>query len=166
MKKIISLIIIAMLCGVKMMAQTGKDVVIKAGTIVLLQSVNQVKAADVEEGQMVDFRVVRDIMVDDVCVIPTGTLVKGKVTEAKKSSLAGTKGRLSINISYLNLPSGMPIYFSNTDVRINGKNRTPLAVVTGLFIWPCIFIPGTKAVMPAGYEVQATIAANTPVTVK
>ncbi|MDE5985912.1 MAG: hypothetical protein K2H16_01325 [Prevotella sp.] len=105
-------------------------------------------------------------MVEDVCVIPTGTLMKGKVTEAKKISLAGTKGRLGINISYMNLSTETPVYFSNTDVRINGKNRTPLAVVTGLFIWPCIFIPGTKAVMPAGYEVQAMIAANTPVAVK
>lgn len=166
MKKLISFIFITMLSGGMMMAQTSKETVIKAGTIVLLQSVNQVKAADVEEGQMVDFRVVRDVIVDDICVISSGTLVKGKVTEAKKSSLAGTKGRLGINISYLNLPSGTPIYFSNTDVRIYGKNRTPLAVVTGIFVWPCIFIPGTKAVMPAGYEVQATIAANTTITGK
>lgn len=99
-----------------------------------------------------------------MCVIPSGTLVKGKVTEAKKSSLAGTKGRLSININSLNLTTGEPIYFSNTDVRIKGKNRTPLAVVTGLFIWPCIFIPGTKAVMPAGYEVQATVASNATIS--
>ncbi len=166
MKKIISLIIITMFCIGKIAAQAGKEVIVKAGTIVLLQSVNQVKAADVEEGQMVDFKVVQDVIVDDVCVIPSGTLVKGKVTEARKSSLAGTKGRLSINISYLNLQSGTPIYFSNTDVRIRGKNKTPLAVVTGLLIWPCIFIPGTKAVMPAGYEVQATIAANTAISVK
>ena len=51
-------------------------------------------------------------------------------------------------------------------MRVYGKNRTPLAVVTGIFIWPCLFIPGTKAVMPAGYEVQATVAANTVVTLK
>ena len=143
-----------------------KQVTIKAGTIIPLQSVNQVKAAGVEEGQMVDFQVVQDVKVDDVCVIPRGTLVKGKVSEARKSSLAGTKGRLVININSLNLPNGEPIFFSNTDVRIYGKNRTPLAVVTGLFVWPCIFIPGTKAVMPAGYEVQATVALNTTVTVK
>ena len=166
MKKIISFIIIIIFCIGKIQAQTDKEVVVKAGTIVLLQSVNQVKAADVEEGQMVDFRVVRDVLVDGICAIPSGTLVKGKVTEAKKSSLAGTKGRLGINISYLNLPSGTPIYFSNTDIHINGKNKTPLAVITGLFIWPCIFIPGTKAVMPVGYEVQATIAANATINGK
>ena len=143
-----------------------KQVTIKAGTIVPLQSVKQVKAADVSEGQTVDFQVVQDVNVDGVCAIPRGTLVKGKVAEARKSTVAGTKGRLVININSMNLPDGEPVFFSNTDVRVYGKNRTPLAVVTGLFVWPCIFIPGSKAVMPAGYEVQATVAANTTVTVK
>ena len=143
-----------------------KQVTIKAGTIVPLQSVKQVKAADVSEGQTVDFQVVQDVNVDGVCAIPRGTLVKGKVAEARKSTIAGTKGRLVININSMNLPDGEPVFFSNTDVRIYGKNRTPLAVVTGLFVWPCIFIPGSKAVMPAGYQVQATVAANTSVTVK
>ena len=82
----------------------------------------------------------------------------------RKSSLAGTKGRLGINISGLTLADGEQIFFSNTDVRISGKNRTPLAVVTGLLFWPCIFIPGTKAVMPAGYEVQGTVASTVSVT--
>ena len=149
-----------------LMASAQKQVTIKAGTIVPLQSVKQVKAADVSEGQTVDFQVVQDVNVDGVCAIPRGTLVKGKVAEASKSTVAGTKGRLVININNLNLPDGEPVYFSNTDVRIYGKNRTPLAVVTGLFVLPCIFIPGTKAVMPAGYEVQATVAANTTITVK
>ncbi len=161
MKKIIFISLI--LCGCSIFARATKNIVLKAGTIVPLQSVNQVKAADVQEGQLVDFKVAKDVKVNDVCVIPIGTLVKGKVTEAKKSSIAGTKGRLCINISSLILPSGDPIYFSNTDVRIYGKNRTPLAVAVGIFVWPCIFIPGSKAVMPAGYEVQATVAANTTV---
>lgn len=147
-------------------ASAQKQVTLKAGSIVPLQSVNQVKAADVSEGQTVDFQVVQDVNVDGVCVIPRGTLVKGKVAEARKSTVAGTKGRLVITINSLNLPDGEPVFFSNTDVRVYGKNRTPLAVATGIFLWPCLFIPGTKAVMPAGYEVQATVAANTVVNVK
>ena len=161
MKKIFSFVVASLLCTQFTFAQQEK--VSKAGTIVPLQSVNQVKAADVDEGQTVDFRVTQDIMVDGKCVIPRGYLVKGKVTEACKSSLAGTKG---INISSMNLPSGEPVFFTNTDVRINGKNRTPLAVVTGILLWPCIFIPGSKAVMPAGYDVQATVASNTTVSAK
>jgi len=100
--------------GVAASAQNEKSVVIKAGTIVPIQSVHSVKAADVEFGQTVDFKVVKDVMVDNVCAVPRGTL----------------------------------------------------AVVTGIFLWPCLFIPGTKAVMPAGYEVLATVASNTVVTLK
>ena len=144
--------------------QETKTVVIKAGTIIPLQAVNTVKAADVDEGNVVDFRVSQDVNVDGYCAISRGTLVKGKVTEARKSSIAGTKGRLGISISNLTLPSGEPLFFTNTDVHFKGKNRTPLAVVLGLFIWPCIFIPGSKAAMPAGYEVQATVASNTTVS--
>lgn len=143
-----------------------ESVTIKAGTIVPLQAVKQVKAADVNEGETVDFRVLRDVVVDGVIAIPQGSIAKGVVNEAKKSSLAGTKGRLVINISNLLLPSGEYLYFSNTAVRVYGKNRTPLAVITACFVWPCIFIPGTKAVMPEGYEVQATVAANTEVKIK
>lgn len=163
MKKVLLALTLVM---VSLTSFAQKQVTLKAGSIVPLQAINQVKAADVEEGQTVDFQVVQDVNVDGICAIPRGTLVKGKVSEARKSSLAGTKGRLVINISSMNLPNGEPVFFSNTDVRINGKNRTPLAVVTGLFFWPCIFIPGTKAVMPSGYEVQATVAANTTITVK
>ncbi len=163
MKKFLMSIAAVILCST---AVAQKQVVLKAGRIVPLQAVNQVKAADVSEGQTVDFQVEQDVNVDGVCVIPRGTIVKGKVSEAKKSTIAGTKGRLIININRLNLPDGEPVFFSDTDVRIYGKNRTPLAVVTCLFIWPCIFIPGTKAVMPAGYEVQATVATNTTISVK
>lgn len=146
-------------------AVAQKSVTVKGGTIVPLQAVKQVKAADVNEGETVDFRVVTDIIVDNNIAIPQGTIARGVVNEAKKSSLAGTKGRLVININNLILSSGQQIYFSNTAARIYGKNRTPLAVVTGLFVWPCIFIPGTKAVMPQGYEIQAVVAANTEVNI-
>ncbi|MBR2606737.1 MAG: hypothetical protein IKC70_02235 [Bacteroidaceae bacterium] len=163
MKKTISFLICMAMSISFAIAQ--KSVTIKAGTIVPLQAVKRVTAADVNEGETIDFRVISDIVVDNSIAISKGTLVKGVVNEAKKSSIAGTKGRLVINISNLILPSGEQIYFSNTAARLYGKNRTPLAVVTALFVWPCIFIPGTKAVMSAGFEVQAVVAANTEVKI-
>lgn len=73
-----------------------KEVTVKAGTIVPLQIVNPTKAADVQKGKKVAFRVSRDINIDGVTAIPYGTLVNGSVYEAKKSSWWGTKGRLGI----------------------------------------------------------------------
>ena len=91
--------------------------------------------------------------------------MKGLVVEAKKSTVAGTKGRLHIRINDMYLPSGDYITLTDGEVRIYGKNKTPLAVVLALLAWPCIFIPGTKAEMPEGYEVIATIPANYKVKV-
>ncbi len=162
MKKIFTLFVFLLSTA---LVSNAKTVVIKGGSIIPLQSVCQVKAADVQEGQLVDFCVQRDIIIDGVRVIQRGTVVQGKVAEAKKSSIAGTKGRLKIYINNMFLPSGDPLYFVNTQVSIYGKNRTPLSIITALFVWPCIFIPGSKAVMPEGYEVQAMVASNTEVNV-
>jgi hypothetical protein len=158
--------VVCLLSIFSVVSYAQKKVTLKTGTIIPLQSVRQVKAADVNEGEYVDFRVVNDIMVDNHVVIEKGSIVKGVVNEACKSTIAGTKGRLVININQITLASGEHVYCSNSAARIYGKNRTPLAVITGLFVWPCIFIPGTKAVMPEGYEVHAYVAANTEISVK
>lgn len=143
-----------------------RQVTVKAGTIIPLMSVNQVKAADVQEGQTVDFRVAQDVTIDGVCAVHQGTLVKGKVSEARKSTVGGTKGKLIITINGMTLDNGDPLYFTNTEVRLYGHNRTPVAVVVGLFTGFGFLIPGSKAVMPAGYEVQATVSANTNIITK
>lgn len=71
MKRILFLILIFI--AVTASAQDEKKVMIKAGTIIPLQSVNSVKAADVEEGQVVDFRVVQDVNIDGICAIQRGS---------------------------------------------------------------------------------------------
>lgn len=142
-----------------------KEVTIKAGTIVSLRSSYSVKAADVTNGQKVDFLVSQDLMVDSVCVIPRGTNVKGIVVESKKSTIAGTKGRLLIRINDMIIPGGDYIPLTDAEVRIYGKNKTPLAVILACLAWPCIFIPGTKAEMPEGHQVIATIPTNCKVKV-
>ena len=142
-----------------------KQVTIKGGTIVPLESTAKIKAADVNVGQTVDFRVSRDVLVDGIVAIPCGTIAKGTVYEAKKSTAFGTKGRLGIKVRYLTLPSGDNISFASSDIYIQGQNRTALSVVVFFFTllpFPC----GSKAVMPLGYEFDATVANNTTVTIE
>lgn len=144
-------------------AQT-KTVMLKTGTQVDLKSVKTIMAREVEIGDNVKFEVVSDVKQSGNLLIPAGAMADGVVTEAKKSSLAGTKGKLCIDIKSLTLSDGTKVPLTGT-VRLSGKNRTPLAVITGVFIWPCIFIPGTKAVLTEGYNTTATVLSNTEVTV-
>ena len=145
----------------KALAQTTTNIV-KAGTVVNLQAIQTVKARDVEVGDDVKFRVTNNVVSKGEVVIPAGVIATGIVSEAKKSSLAGTKGKLSIDIKNLLLDDGTIVPLTGI-VRVTGKNRTPLAVITGIFLWPCIFIPGTKAVLTEGYDARATVVANTEV---
>lgn len=142
------------------------EVTVKAGTLVPLQIVNQTKAADVSVGQKVVFRVARDINAEGVTAIPYGTTVNGTVYEAKRSSWWGTKGRLGIKITELYGPNGEMIPLTNGDLYVTGKNRTALSVALfALVVWPACFICGSRAEVPAGYEIQANVAANTLVKV-
>jgi len=127
-----------------------------------LESIRNVRASKVHEGQTIDFKVSRDVVVDRVVAIPAGTIAKGTVYEAKRSAWFGTKGRLGIKIRYLTLPSGDTVNFASSEVYITGKNRTPLSVV--IFCFTCLPLPcGSKAEMKIGYEFDATVANNTTV---
>ncbi len=161
--KRLSISMLMLIMAIAMMAQ--KQVTIKGGTIVPLESTATVKAADVNVGQTVDFKVSRDVVVDGVVAIPRGTIAKGTVYEAKRSTAFGTKGRLGIKARSLTLPSGENISFASSDIYIQGQNRTALSVVIFCFTllpFPC----GSKAVMPLGYEFDATVASDTTITIE
>lgn len=154
------------LCLMSLATFAQKEVTVKAGTLVPLQITNPTKAADVSVGQKVAFRVSRDINVDGVTAIPYGTIVNGTVYQAKRSSWWGTKGRLGIKITELYGPNGEMVPLTNGDVYVTGKNRTTLSVLLFCFVTiPACFICGSKAEIPAGYEIQANVAANTLVKV-
>lgn len=163
MKKILFLMMITLACTTSK-AQEKQEVVIKAGTIVSLEAISNVRASQVHEGQNIDFKVSRDILIDKTVAIPAGAIAKGIVYEAKRSAWFGTKGRLGIKIRFLTLPSGDIVNFTSSEVYITGKNRTPLSVV--IFCCTCVPLPcGSKAEMKMGYEFDATVANNTTVTV-
>lgn len=143
-----------------------KQVTVKAGTLVPFQSVNTVKAADVDEGQKLNFRVSRDIIVDGVTAIPYGSMVNATVLKAKKSSWWGTRGRLAATINEIVMPDGSVIPITNASFEIKGKNRTALSVVLFLFVTiPACAITGSRAEMPAGYEVVGNVASTVTITV-
>ena len=161
MKKFISAIIMSLIAFNVAFAE---EVEIKGGTIVSLEATNSVRGAKAHTGQTVDFRVARDVKVNGVVAIPAGSIAKGTVYEAKRSTCFGTKGRLGIKVRYVTLPSGDIVNFASSDIYITGKNRTAISVVIFCFTllpFPC----GSKAEMPIGYELDATVASNTTVTI-
>lgn len=154
------LLCFAWLC-MAFIANAQKEVTVKAGTMIPFQSVNTVKAADVDEGHKLSFRVARDINVDGVTAIPYGTMAYATVTMAKKSSWWGTRGRLAASITELVMPDGTVIPIQNGNFEIKGKNRTALSVILFCLVtMPACFITGSRAEMPTGYEIVGNVASN------
>lgn len=142
-------------------ADESNQIVLRAGTEVPVQIISPVKAADVRKGQIVPFRVSKDICVNGVTLIPYGTIVRGTVYMAKKSSWWGTKGKLGIQINNIVLPNGAQIPLNNGNVYVTGTNRTPLSVLLFCFVTiPACAICGSKAEIPVGYEHLTTVAEN------
>lgn len=136
-----------------------KEYTLNSGTLIPIQNANYTRAAYLRLGQTVQFRVARDVEVNGIKIIPYGTSVRGNVYEVKKSSWFGTKGRLGISFNEIVLPNGVTIPLKNGNLYVTGKNRTPLSVLLFLLVtWPACFITGSKAELPAGYEITAEIA--------
>lgn len=142
-------------------ANSSNQIVLRAGTEVPVQIITPIKAADVKKGQIVPFRVYKDICVNGVTLIPYGTIVRGTVYKAEKSSWWGTKGKLGIQINNIVLPNGAQIPLNNGNVYVTGTNRTPLSVLLFCFVTiPACAICGSKAEIPVGYEHLTTVAEN------
>ena len=167
---ILSMIKSVLICFLLAMSTFGfsqgkEKVTVKGGTVITLAATNNVRASQVNVGDMVTFKLVQDVKVDEKVAIPAGTLAYGKVTEAKRSTCFGTKGRLGIHVSNLRLANGDSVLLSGTNVNISGKNRTPLSVV--IFCFTCLPFPcGSKAEMPSGYGFEAMIANSTDIIVE
>ena len=67
----------------------AENVVLKAGTPIPMQLVNTVTGKNSAIGQVIDFRVTNDIVVDGKTVIPAGSIAKAQVTRAKKNGIFG-----------------------------------------------------------------------------
>lgn len=148
----------------KVQRSEGKEFKLRSGSLIPLEATKNVRASNVKVGDTVEFMVSRDVMVGDEVAIPRGTLVEGKVTLAKKSSSFGTKGRLGINIDNM-IFNGQNIPLTHSTVSIEGQSRSALSVILFLFVTiPAAFIPGTRAEMPAGYEVNALTAQSVTIS--
>jgi hypothetical protein len=148
-----------------LLSQEKRTISVKAGTVVPLEAMYNVRASKVHYGDFIDFKVSRDVIVDDMVAIPAGTIAKGTVYEAKRSSWFGTKGRLGIRMRSLFLPNGEELFFAYSDIYITGKNLTPISVIVFLCVY-YPFICGTKAEMKAGYSFDATIASTTEIVIE
>ena len=141
-----------------------KQVTLKAGTPVILATVETLSSKTVVSGNTVDFKVVSDVIVDGNVVIPAGTIAKGQVSNVSKASALGKGGELSVGINNINAVDGTLVPLSGANISASGASKVGLAVVCGLCTLVGFLIPGAQAELPAGAQAQAVVMSNTTVS--
>lgn len=144
MQKII-LICMCILCGIACKAET----LLPAGTMVPLETTTVLKSGDVTYGETIEFKVRRDVKINNQTIIPANSIARGVVTKMKKSGMFGSEGELSVKPTEVILNNGIIIPLTGGQLNQEGKNKLVLA------IFLCWFIKGGQAEIPAATAVEA-----------
>lgn len=140
------------------------------GTPLKLRLKQTISSADAHVNNEVNFDVLEEVRVNDLVVIPKGSLALGTVTEAKPKGRMGHGGKLNVNIDSVRLADGEKAALRGVkDTQGGGHTGAMTAgiVATSLIIWPAapffLFMHGKDITIPEGTEITAFINGDVPI---
>ncbi len=112
----------------------------------------------VRQGDRVRALVMEDLLVDGHVVIEAGTVVRSRVSKAKRAKIAGVRGKLEVEATTVNAVDGSSVNLYGGYDR-SGKGRIALAAaLSAVVAWPLIFIKGKQAFLGRGVIFDAETA--------
>ncbi len=170
--KVASVIMLALFINSSVLAPAAlaaqnqaQQVVLKAGTPIVLETTGAMSSKDVTSGSTVDFKVVSDVKADGVVVIPAGTIAKGQVSTVKQAAALGKGGEITVALNSINAVDGTLVPISGGNASAIGNDKTALAIICGLCTLIGFIIHGEQAVLPAGTQIQAVVMSNSNITI-
>jgi len=138
-------------------APVGKN--IQQGTLVKVEFLNTLNSRTARTGDLVEFQVVDNVILDGILLIPAGSRAKGAVTKVSSSKGFGKDGKLDIDFKSVDGFDGTDIPLVLGDRAKEENKNTAVAAgasVTGAIILGPIglvggaFVKGHEAEIPAG----------------
>jgi hypothetical protein len=159
----------ALLAGSFLFAPTlvfAAELVIPQGTVVFGELEERItsSAKKFRVGYPVDAHVWKDVVVDGHTVIAAGTPLVMRISRLKESGTGGRGGSLEIMAVSVKAKDGTEITLRGGYDQA-GEDRFGLARGVSMILWPAAFLPGRRAVLDVGTVFDASIPANTRVTV-
>jgi hypothetical protein len=116
-------------------------------------------------GNIVQGHVWRRVVVDGITVIEAGAPMVLRISAIKKRKIAGRGGDVEISAVSVRAVDGAEIFLDGGYDK-QGSHRTALsASLAAVVFWPAIFIRGKEAILEPGTIFDASIPADTHVTV-
>lgn len=136
-----------------------REVIIPEGTILRVRSLSSFSSKNVAEGDIVDFQMLEDLIIDGELVIREGAMVVGLIQEAERARGLGKEGMLKIDFSYTKAIDGTKIPLKSTRGTIEGQNKLGGAIALAVVVTPLfLFKKGKNAQVFEGKIMQAYVS--------
>ncbi len=151
-------------------APAGVEMKIPDGTPLELELQSNISSKEAQEGDIINFAVVNDVVVNGVTVVQKGAPAKARVAVAKKSGRWGRSGKLGWAMQDVMAADGSRIALRMEKKMAGDSKGGTVAtgvIVTSLVFWPAAplwgFKKGKEVSMPAGKRFEAFIHGDTTV---
>jgi len=137
------------------------------GTPIKLRLQETISSADAQVDQRVDFDVLEEVKLNDLLVIPKGSVAWGTITEAEPKRRMARGGKLNVNIDSVRLADGKKAALRGVkEVKGGGHTgaMTGGIVASAIVFFPAapffLFMHGKDVTIPKGTEVTVYINGN------
>ncbi|MBI2191758.1 MAG: hypothetical protein HYU36_07225 [Planctomycetes bacterium] len=130
----------------------AEKVVLKAGTSIPVEIVENLNSKLNSPGETVHLRVIEDVRVGQALVIPKGFPATGKVGETKASQSVGRGGEIEFYVTHVKAIDGQQVATDKDNLGSEGRQRTGATVGYTLLLG----IPGLLAKGRQGFVLRGT----------
>ena len=161
--------LIAFLIGCTALAASASaaaaELIIPRGTVVFGETDERITSNErkFRVGYPVDGHVWKDVVVDGHTVIPAGTPLVLRISKLADNGVGGRGGTVGIMAVSVKAVDGTEISLHGGYDQ-SGGDRYGLARGLSYLLWPAAFLPGRRAVLDAGTVFDASIPADTRIT--
>ncbi len=143
----------------------GKTVVIPDGTEISAVTTDTISSKTAHEDDPITFKVDEDVVIDGSIVIAKGTIIKGIVTNAKKSGFFGRGGQLNVRVESTTTIDGQKLKVRASKGK-EGNDKTGTTVALVVLFGPIGFLKkGKNAEIKEGTKIKVFTDEEKKVTV-
>lgn len=136
---------------------SAPPVVVPAGTIIDLVTVNAISSKKSVKGDLLHLKVASPLIVDGMTVIAVDTVVVGQLARAEQRGAFGRSGKLEAHLLYAELPGGTVRISGAIEARGKGGADDAAATAAAFLALPFV-ATGRSAEIPAGSAVSGRLS--------
>ena len=139
---------------------------IPGGTELTVEVVDEITSKKSKTGEFIKLKLLDNVIINDVIVIPAGASVDGHITKAKGSGMFGRAGTLEFSIDSVKTINNIVVPLEYVGRIKAGNDGGAIAVVAFASILGGAFMKGENVRIPAGTKILAKVTTDTDLMTK